>query len=189
MEYRASILRPTAALLLLLIAGCGSSGDNSDAGDLGAGFDGGDDLSAYVPNTDAGPLECGMAGVCGSGKTCCIATPPDGGAVPSCEQPCSVGSFPVSCAGPGYCGGLPCCLHLTGSKPTDVSCTAADTECEPNINIMGNGVTRACDIDGDCTNGAEDTMFNQCCHLVQAGYKICFNSAYVSITKGAIACP
>lgn len=177
-----------AFLVVLLLAGCSGGSDELDMGDLGVG-DGGDDLSVYMSSHDAGPLVCGAAGVCGSGTGCCVEPLPDGGAEPHCEGSCVAPGVPISCAGPGHCDGKPCCITLANSKATQVMCTAEQTDCVPTANIMGNGVTRVCDVDEDCTAGAPDTMFNQCCHLVQLGYHICFSAAYVPITKGQIACP
>jgi hypothetical protein len=179
-----------ALALVLLAAACGSSGstDGDGGADLAAVV-GGDDLAVYTPARDAGPLECGAAGVCSGTTSCCIATPPDGGAIPGCVSGACTGGFPVSCAGPGYCGGKPCCLQLLNTMATSVSCSAAPTDCSPTINISGTGMTRVCDHDGDCTDGASSTQFGECCHLTANNYKICFSSVYVGVTMGAIACP
>lgn len=175
-----------AILLVVLLAGCGTN--DGGAVDQGAGTDGSDDLPAYVPSHDAGPLVCGAAGMCASPNGCCVEPVPDAGYVPGCTTSCP-GGVPVACAGPGHCGGLPCCAQLMNSKAQSVTCATHDTDCVPMINFMGNGQTRGCDSDGDCTAGAPDTVLNQCCHLTALGYRICFTSGLVGASKGAITCP
>jgi hypothetical protein len=171
----------------IALACCGSNG-GSDGGDLGVS-DAADDLG-YQPAIDANPFRCEDAGVCGAGSICCIDIPPDGGVVNSCVQTCTgVGAFPVTCAGPGYCGGNPCCVMLQNARPTDVSCSSAMTDCPPMANLTGTGQTRVCNVDADCTAGAPNTLLTQCCHLVATGDRICFNQSFVPLAKGTIACP
>jgi hypothetical protein len=175
-----------ALTFVLLLSACDTEGGPTP--DLGAATDGSDDASGYVPSHDAGPLVCAAAGVCQSPAGCCVNTLPDGGADPTCATSCPNG-VPVQCSGPGHCDGLPCCLTLMNARPQNVSCSAQQTDCVPNINFMGTGVTRGCDTDDDCTAGAPDTNFNQCCHLVTLGYRLCFAKGFVPVTKGQIACP
>jgi hypothetical protein len=68
-------------------------------------------------------------------------------------------------------------------------CAGAATDCAPNVMLDGSGVTRVCNTDDDCTSGAPNTQFNECCHLVSSGYRICFSSFYVGLSNGMIACP
>jgi hypothetical protein len=136
----------------------------------------------YVPWVDGGPFMCG-ATTCGPGTTCCVRMG-DGGTTATCETSCA--GLTVECQGPQHCGGNPCCLTLSSQMPQSIACTNAQTACPPNLDVMGNGMTRLCNVDGDCTAGASSTSYPDCCTV--NNQRFCFNKQFVGFVPGA-TCP
>ena len=186
----------TALLLVVALAGCGDSTNQAD--DLGADLSVEMDLAmppdlkpppdlACVPGTD-GSVSCGDDMSCGAGTVCCVS--PSGGA--SCEGCCASGSLGVQCTGPESCGGNSCCLYLLNSKPTSIVCTDTMQQCPPSFSVTGlggaNGQTRRCHVDADCTRGATDTQFPDCCTGTFGGHTehFCFNK---NVNFGGVTCP
>jgi hypothetical protein len=187
MERKFFILACTFASLL----GCGG---NDGAPDLSMDLSvdltmpaAGPDLS-YFHQVDANGLACG-AQTCSPGQTCCV-TGSSGAYSFTCETGCVDGGLPITCQGPGNCGGNPCCITLDNSALTSISCTSAASQCAPALSGSGSGMTRSCNYDGDCTYGLSgNPPYPDCCHLTSNNQRFCFNKGLVGFTGGSIACP
>jgi hypothetical protein len=192
------------AIFAVLIVGCGSDpiattdgggggndgpavvADLSGSGSVDQAPGGPPDLTTYVPPTDGGKFTCGTESCNPATQVCCVKLPNDagvggGGSCVATGQ-CSSG-LPVQCGGPEFCGGKPCCLTLANKMPKDITCSAAQTDCAPNIDLSGSGKTRLCHVDTDCTAGAANTAYPNCCKGTQGGVEqhFCFSKAFAMI--------
>lgn len=106
-----------------------------------------------------------------------------------CATSCPDGDFTGACDGPEDCSGDPCCLQVMGGNANGSACTMSATACFPMVSLQGNGQTRACHVNGDCTSGAQNTQLNLCCSVPQGGVTIhiCLNQTYAAFLGGS--CP
>jgi hypothetical protein len=178
-----------SAALCLLLAACGSSGIAPGGGDGGSGNDMSvGDLSTAAPPDLLPPVPCGKMPPCTGGTTCCVHQVGDGGTA-ACATTCPGGTL-INCFGPEFCASAnPCCMTITAGHADSILCTGSPGDCAPNLGAGGSGMTRICNADADCTAGGVTTNYPQCCHNTKTGLKLCFSSAAVPFSGGAIACP
>lgn len=202
-------MKLTSLAFVLLVAGCGnnslSTQDLSLPGtDLSAAQDlsvpKGDlstpaDMTYRGPATDGGPLACGSA-TCAKGDVCCV-TGSGGSAAATCAASCADGGVSIACNGPGDCGGDPCCATLENASPKNVVCETAMNACPPMFDLATrSGMTRMCNVDGDCIAGltpqqAQSEMYKDCCHSnANSSSHFCFSASIASgFPQAGITCP
>lgn len=102
-----------------------------------------------------------------------------------------VTTMPKACTSTNDCGGNPCCMTLAASKVQSVSCAAKASDCAPAVDFSGNGQTRICTKDADCTSGLMSSSLPDCCTATQGGaaVHICFSKSLAGFTMGQITCP
>ena len=183
-------MRAAALILLVAVAGCGDDGTSAQdlsIGDLAVPADLPPVDLACVPATD-GSVACAGALMCGAGTLCCVSA----GGTASCEGCCASGSLAVQCRGSQDCSGNPCCMTLKSNKPTSMLCTDTMSQCPSSLTLGGlggiSGATRLCQTSADCTRGATDTQFPDCCTGTFNGQTthFCFTTTR---TVGGITCP
>jgi hypothetical protein len=134
-------------------------------------------------------VSCG-ASTCASGQVCCYSS--GSTSAGSCSSCCASGQVGVQCTSPNDCGGKPCCLGLDHSQPTLAWCVPTQDGCSSSLSVGSlaglTGQTRMCNTDVDCTAGAVDSPYKNCCTSTYFGttQKICFNKAQ---TAPGITCP
>ena len=197
-------MKLTSIACVLLVAGCGNNSlstqdlslpgkDLAVAQDLAVAT--GDlsvaaDMTYRGPATDGGPLMCGSA-TCAKGDVCCV-TGSGGNVTQTCAASCADGGISVACNGPGQCGGDPCCATLEKAMPTDVVCETTMNACPPSFDIQTrSGMTRLCNVDGDCSAGLNGpSMLPVCCHSPSnPGTHFCFDKTYAKFSNGLVVCP
>lgn len=148
------------------------------------------DMAYRGPATDGGPLSCGNT-TCAKDQVCCI-TANSAGATSACATSCADGGISVACEGPGNCGGNPCCATIKGATPSNVMCTTSPAACPPSFDLATrSGMSRLCNVDGDCSAGLTGPqMYPDCCHYTaNTSTHFCFNKNYAGLTQGQVACP
>ena len=192
------------SFLVLLLCSCGSDNGLMNTGDGGHDLAGTHpaDLSSQSGNDLAGSTDMAMtftadAGIscgamtCMSPNVCCV-TGGAGGVTTSCMPSCPDGGATVSCSGPEFCMGNPCCATITNMSIAGVMCTAAMTDCPGMLNFTtGSGDTRLCHVDADCTRSNTGTTFTNCCTFMQGGQTAhgCFDPAFAALSGGRVTCP
>jgi hypothetical protein len=132
------------------------------------------DLAGLIPEP------CGNT-KCAVGQKCCFT-----GQTGTCMDSCPDGAFSFACYGPQDClNHDPCCITLSNSQPTNLACTTHPGDCKPSVDFSGNGQTRFCNVDADCTAGGVSGSFNKCCSGTFMGQpgKICFDPNLASFAK------
>jgi hypothetical protein len=140
-----------------------------------------------VSDLSGGGVACGNV-QCPVGQKCCAMI---GGGMTTtmCADSCPDGDFSGACDGPEDCSGDPCCIQVMNMTSNGSTCTMAANACFPQINLAGNGQTRACHANADCTSGAQGTQLNLCCSIAQGGatLHLCLNQIYANFLGGT--CP
>lgn len=185
------MIRRIAFVVILAVAGCGSSsspgGGSGGSGGTGGGGSGGSgsggngsgaDLAmASIADMAQPPGFCGGV-ACTGGQTCCIMN-----GTPTCSSSCPDGGLTASCQKPSDCTGAAqaCCIMVNNYMPQSVMCTAG-SQCIPALTAQGGGTDRACTVDADCTNnGASATQLPDCCTSTASGQHVCFSKAILGV--------
>jgi hypothetical protein len=166
--------------LALVCAACGSTPGGSDGG--GGGSGGGTVVDMAMGADLANAFMCSSqpgGPICMGGMQCCVVN-----SMPMCMGSCPDGGFTAQCRGPQNCQGNPCCVTTTSFVVQSVVCTSHASDCQPNVNTMGTGMDRACNVDGDCTSGVTNPSLPDCCTNTMTMQKVCFNRNYLGIVSG-----